>query len=201
MNDKLPDFNPAPVILSGSIARLEPLTLDHGPDLLPTVSLRTWQFMVDACPQILCEMEGLITRGLIHQVEGSEVPFVIRRLTDNRVVGSTRYMSIIPAHRVVEIGFTWLAEDTQRTGINTEVKFLLLDHAFKNLGALRVEFKTDARNLQSIRALERIGATKEGILRNHRICADGHNRDSVYFSILHTEWEQRTRHFQRLMRR
>jgi RimJ/RimL family protein N-acetyltransferase len=115
-----------------------------------------------------------------------QVPFAT--LCDGRVVGSTRYLALVPAHRRVEIGFTWLAHAWQRTEVNTTAKYLMLRHAFEALGMLRVEFKTDARNARSRAALARIGATEEGTLRSHMLCADGHRRDSVYFSILDTEW-------------
>ena len=201
MNASSSGFHPQPVTLNGDLVRLEPLELDHAAALLETVNEANWDYMVEPLPTDVEAMEGLIARALVNQADGHEVPFVLRSLADDRIVGSTRFMSIVGAHRVVEIGFTWLAPEAQRTGINTEMKFLLLDHAFRQLGALRVEFKTDSRNTRSIRALERIGATREGVLRRHRLCPDGHHRDSVYFSILDIEWEQRTRHFIRLMRR
>jgi RimJ/RimL family protein N-acetyltransferase len=95
---------------------------------------------------------------------------------------------MLPEHRSLEIGWTWLGQEWQRTGVNTEAKLLLLRHAFERLRCLRVEFKADARNLRSQRALERIGAMREGVLRKHRIVQNDFSRDSVYFSVLDTEW-------------
>ena len=115
------------------------------------------------------------------------------------MVGSTSYLNPDPANRRVEIGWTWLTPAAQRTGINTEAKYLLLEHAFEHLDCIRVEFKTDARNARSRVALERIGATEEGTLRHHMIMPDGHLRDSTYFSIVRTEWPEVRAHLERLM--
>ncbi len=106
----------------------------------------------------------------------------------NKVVGSTRYLNIRPSHRGLEIGWTWLGSEWQRTAINTQAKLLLLTHAFERLGCVRVEFKADARNERSQRALERIGAVREGVLRNHMIVQSNYIRDSVYFSVIDTQW-------------
>lgn len=114
--------------------------------------------------------------------------FAIIETAKNKVAGSTRYLNFRPDHRSVEIGWTWLGQDWQRTSVNTEAKLLLLGHAFERMGCVRVEFKTDARNLRSQRALERIGATREGVLRQHMIVQDDFIRDSVYFSVLDKEW-------------
>ncbi|HEY2156328.1 MAG TPA: GNAT family protein, partial [Isosphaeraceae bacterium] len=105
-----------------------------------------------------------------------------------RVVGSTRFMNIVPAHLRVEIGGTWLARPAQRSGINREAKWLMLRHAFETWGLRRVEFKTHASNVQSRTALARLGAVEEGILRKHMVMPDGSERDSVYFSVLDDEW-------------
>jgi len=118
----------------------------------------------------------------------AQLPFVIIETGKNKAVGSTRYLNIRPDHRSLEIGWTWLGQEWQRTGINTEVKLLLLSHAFERLGCVRVEFKTDARNLRSQRALERIGAVREGVLRNHMIVQSNYVRDSVFFSVIDSDW-------------
>ena len=120
----------------------------------------------------------------------SQLPFAIVETGKNRVIGSTRYLNIRREHRSLEIGWTWLGEEWQRTGINTEMKLLLLTHAFDQLGCVRVEFKTDARNLRSQRALERIGAQREGVMRNHMIVQGNFVRDSVYFSVIDSDWPQ-----------
>lgn len=117
-----------------------------------------------------------------------DVVFAIIVKDTGLAVGSTRFMDIRREHRGLEIGWTWLAPGVQRTRVNTEAKFLLLKHAFENLGALRVQLKTDARNTRSQRAIERIGGVMEGVLRRHMKVWDGHQRDTVYYSIVDTEW-------------
>jgi len=117
-----------------------------------------------------------------------QLPFVIVETGKDKAVGSTRFLNIRPEHRALEIGWTWLGQEWQRTGVNTEVKLLLMSHAFDRLGCVRVEFKTDARNLRSQRALERIGATREGVLRKHMIVQGSFSRDSVYFSVIDSDW-------------
>jgi len=117
-----------------------------------------------------------------------EVPFATIDLASNRAIGSSRFMSIAPEHRRLEIGWTWVGTGFQRTGANREAKLLQLSHAFETLGAQRVEFKTHARNVQSRTALLGIGATFEGVLRHHTIMPDGSNRDSAFYSVLAGEW-------------
>ncbi len=119
---------------------------------------------------------------------GNEIAFAIVGKSDQRAIGSTRYLNIEPAHRTLEIGWTWIGTKYQRTAVNTECKYLLLRHAFEQLGAVRVQFKTDARNEQSQRAIERIGAVKEGVLRKSHTTYTGYIRDSVYYSIIDDEW-------------
>jgi RimJ/RimL family protein N-acetyltransferase len=129
------------------------------------------------------------------------LPFAIVEKAKGRVIGSTRYLNIRPEHRSLEIGWTWLGQNWQRTAINTETKLLLLSHAFEKLGCVRVEFKTDARNERSQRALQRIGATKEGVLRNHMVVQDDFLRDSVYFSVISSEWLDIKERLERLVDR
>jgi RimJ/RimL family protein N-acetyltransferase len=119
-----------------------------------------------------------------------QVPFAIVETAKGKVVGSTRYMNICNDNKSLEIGWTWLGQEWQRTHINTDVKLLLLSHAFERLGCLRVEFKTDERNLNSQRALERMGATREGVLRKHMIVQKDFSRNSVYFSVIDSEWPE-----------
>ncbi len=120
--------------------------------------------------------------------DGSAWPFATVENESGRAIGSTRYFDIRPEHRGLEIGWTWLGVAHQRTAANTECKRLLLVHAFDVLGALRVQLKTDARNLRSQRAIERIGAVREGVLRAHMILPDGFVRDSVMYSITRADW-------------
>lgn len=180
-----------PVTLSGRFARLEPLQMRHAADLYqagqdPTI----WTYMPRRAISSLAEMEQIIIAALQEQEAGLCVPFAIIDLVQERAVGSTRYLSIMLADRGLEIGWTWLTPTVQRTGINTECKYLLLRHAFEQLGAIRVQLKTHHLNLKSQRAIERLGAQKEGVLRNHMIMPDGSYRHSVYYSIIESEWPQ-----------
>lgn len=178
-----------PVTLTGKIVRLEPLQLRHASDLY-TASLdeSIWSFMPTNVGHSPTEVEQWIqkTRGM--QETGNILPFAIVLQESDRAIGSTRYMDIQPRNRGLEIGWTWLNPEFQRTGVNTECKYLLLRHAFEQLGAIRVQLKTDLRNLKSQRAIERLGAVKEGVLRNHVIMRDGYYRHSVYYSIIENEW-------------
>ncbi len=133
-------------------------------------------------------MATFITETLQAREQGQQLPFTIVHKPSGRVVGSTRFLDIVPEHRQVEIGGTWLAESWQRSAINTEAKLLLLRHAFDVWGCIRVQFVTDVLNERSRAALLRIGAKEEGVLRYHMIMRDGRYRDSVCFSIIAPEW-------------
>jgi RimJ/RimL family protein N-acetyltransferase len=133
-------------------------------------------------------MRDYIDSALAAQAAGTAIPFATVERASGRVVGSTRFMNIDVANRRVEIGATWIAKPWQRTAINTEAKYLMLRHAFETLGCVRVELKTDALNLRSRAAILRIGAREEGTLRQHMVTWRGRLRDSVYFSILDSEW-------------
>lgn len=179
-------FDVKPVTLRGELIRLEPLGQDHAQGLYQRgQSGADWAFMPRPCFVDLAD-----TRHWIDEARATEghLPFAIVENSKGRAVGSTRYLNIRPAHRGLEIGWTWLGREWQRTGVNTEAKFLLLEHAFERLGCIRVEFKADARNTRSQMALERIGATREGVLRQHMVVQEDFRRDSVYFSILDREW-------------
>jgi RimJ/RimL family protein N-acetyltransferase len=136
----------------------------------------------------VADMRKWVRNVLARAAEGTDLPFAVVHLPSRRVAGATRYMEIRRPHRGLEIGGTWYGAEFRRTAVNTECKFLLLQHAFEALRCVRVQFKTDARNERSQRALARIGASKEGTLRNHMILPDGTLRDSVYYSILDSEW-------------
>ena len=178
-----------PVILSGRIVRLEPLGPKHASDLYAAGQAeRIWRYLPMNLQQSFEEMQNWITSTLQLQASGTILPFAIIAQESGRAIGSTRYLDIQLQNRGLEIGWTWLTPAVQRTGVNTECKYLLLRHAFEQLKAIRVQLKTDSRNLQSQRAIERIGAIKEGILRNHMIMLDGYYRDSVYYSIIESEW-------------
>ena len=177
-----------PVVLEGSVVRLEPLSLDHLPGLARVgLDPSIWRWMLSV-QRDEADLRSWIESALAAQAAGREVPFAQVERASGRPVGSTRLLAIEPAHRRLEIGYTWLAPAWQRTAINSEAKLLLLGHAFERLGALRVEFKTDSRNMASRRALAAIGATEEGTLRRHMLIQDGDRRDSVYFSVIADEW-------------
>lgn len=133
-------------------------------------------------------MRDYIGSALVAQAAGTAMPFATVERASGRVVGSTRFMNIDVANRRVEIGATWIAKPWQRSAINTEAKYLMLRHAFETLKCIRVELKTDALNQRSRQAILRIGAREEGVLRQHMVTWSGRLRDSVYFSILDSEW-------------
>lgn len=181
-------LNIAPVTLTGSVVRLEPLTTDHIPGLARIgLAPELWRWIPTQVADA-AQMQAWVGKALKEQAAGESLPFAIVSQTSGEAVGSTRYMNIVRAHRRLEIGSTWLSTAVQRTGANTEAKLLLLTHAFETLQAIRVELKTDALNKQSRTAIARIGATEEGIFRRHVICDSGRVRDTVYFSILDDEW-------------
>ena len=182
-------MNPTPVVLYGERARLEPLDHRHADQLTEEAqSDEIWRYMPVPRPANRDAMVGLIDKAWKAAAEGVEVPFAIVDDASDRAVGSTRFIEIRRPDRALEIGWTWLGLSSQRTPINTECKLLLLRHAFEDLGALRVQLKTDGRNLTSQRSIERLGAVKEGVLRHHRLMWDGVFRDTVYYSILAPEW-------------
>jgi N-acetyltransferase len=185
------DMEVKPVILTGKYVRLEPLSEDHFPALAEIgVGQPFWHFMVYGDMNTHEDMHGWVNDLLARAETGSDVPFVAIHLASGRVVGATRYMNIMPKDRGLEIGGTWYGLEFQRTAVNTECKYLLLRHAFEALRCIRVQLKTDLRNERSQNAIERLGAVKEGVLRNHMILPDGHYRHSVFYSILDTEWPE-----------
>lgn len=178
-----------PITLIGQTVRLEPLSFDHVGDLaVAGADESIWQWMLYGKVTTPERMFAWVTDRLKEQAAGSDLPFAVIHQASNRAIGATRYMDIRPKDRGLEIGGTWYAVAYQRTAVNTECKYLLLQHAFEKLGCIRVQFKTDLRNVRSQQALERLGAVKEGILRNHMITPDGTIRHSVYYSILDSEW-------------
>ncbi len=180
-----------PVVLTGRHTRLEPLTEQHIAGLT-AVGLEDaiWQYMPYGLMHSEEDIRRWVSALLAHKATGTDLPFAVIHLASGRVAGATRYMEIRPEHHGLEIGGTWYGADYRRTAVNTECKYLLLQHAFEELKCIRVQLKTDSRNERSQRAIERIGAAREGILRNHIILPDGHVRHSVYYSILDSEWPQ-----------
>ena len=180
------DINP--ITLEGKHVRLEPLSHDHHQALCEVgLDPELWKITMTLIltPE---DMSNYIETALKWQQEGTALPFVIIEKASNKAVGSTRFGNIDKANRRMEIGWTWIARPWQQTAINTETKYLLLTHAFEALRCMRVEFKTDVINERSRNALLRIGAKEEGIFRNHMITPTGRIRNSVYFSIIDSEW-------------
>jgi len=178
------------VILEGGQVRLEPLTLEHHAALCEVgLDPELWQWIPYRATTAE-EMLAYIQSALKDQAAGTAQPFATVERSTGRVIGSTRYMNIDVTNRRREIGATWIAKPWQRTAINTEAKYLMLRHAFETLDCIRVELKTDALNQKSRKAILRIGAKEEGTLRRHVVTWTGRVRDSVYFSVLDSEWPQ-----------
>ena len=177
-----------PVTLVGRRVRLEPLELRHFDDLVAVgLEPAIWAW-TGARP---ADREGLrawLDAALASAAAGTEVPFATIDLASGRAIGSSRFLNIVPEHRRLEIGWTWIGAAFQRTGANREAKLLQLAHAFDDLGANRVELKTDSRNEKARSALLGIGATFEGIFRNHMIMPSGPLRHSAYYSVVVEEW-------------
>jgi RimJ/RimL family protein N-acetyltransferase len=185
-----------PVVLEGTAVRLEPLCAEHAQGLYNRGrTAADWAYLPRSCFVDMADARQWIAEALD---AANQVPFAIIEKSKNRVVGSTRYLNIRIEHRSLEIGWTWLGQEWQRTPINTQAKLLLLTHAFEKLGCLRVEFKTDARNARSQEALLRIGATREGVMRNHMVVQNNYVRDSVYFSVIESEWSNVKQQLQQL---
>ena len=183
-------FDPRPVTLEGKTVRLEPLTLDHGTGLLAVGAEDSiWQFSLAYPPTNLDQAQEWIRNRLADQEAGRRLAFAVICLADGKFAGSSGYGAISQQHCTLEIG-TWYGVDYQRTGVNTECKYLLLKHAFEELRARRVGLNVDVENLRSRRAVERIGGVQEGIVRKQRIRRDGTRRDTVVFGIIDDDWPQ-----------
>lgn len=182
-------MNIQPITLTGRVVRLEPLSEAHIPDLtIAAQDENIWRFMLYGNIQTQAQMRAWVQDILGRQARGTDLPFAVIYLESDQAIGATRYLDIRQSNRGLEIGGTWYAPAFQHTSVNTECKLMLLKHAFEDLGCVRVQFKTDLRNERSQRAIERLGAVKEGILRNHIITPEGYLRSSVYYSILDSEW-------------
>jgi RimJ/RimL family protein N-acetyltransferase len=178
-----------PVVLTGQFVRLEPLTEDHTASLAAVgMDESIWEYMPYGAMNNEDDIRRWVRTILDRRAEGTDLPFVVMHKASGRVAGTTRYMEIRPEHNGLEIGGTWYGAEFRRTQVNTECKYLLLRQAFEELGCIRVQLKTDSRNERSQRAIERLGAVKEGILRNHMILPDGYIRHSIYYSIINSEW-------------
>jgi N-acetyltransferase len=191
----------SPVVLEGTVVRLEPLALHHL-DALCAVGLEPslWALTTSRIAT-RGDMQRYVEAALGEQAVGSALPFATVERATNTVVGSTRYGNIVPQHRRAEIGWTWIAPRWQRTAVNTEAKYLMLRHAFDVMACRRVELKTSALNARSRAAMLRIGAKEEGTLRRHMVQPDGSARDSVYFSVIDEEWPAVRERLEEMLRR
>ncbi len=189
-----------PVTLQGKYVRLEPMTEAHVSRLAEIgIGQSFWDFMLYGNIQTEADMRNWVLDILSRAEKGTDLPFAVIHLASGRVAGATRYLNIMPKDRGLEIGGTWYGADFQRTPVNTECKYLLMAHAFETLKCIRVQLKTDKRNERSQKAIERLGAKKEGILRNHMILLDGKYRDSVFYSILDAEWADVKKNLEEMM--
>lgn len=184
-------FDPKPVILEGRHVRLEPLAERHRAEMRAQAAeagAETFRWFINDGIAEPAAFDRWFDAALEGSRRGSEVTWATFRRNDGRLVGSTRYLDIRGAHRALEIGNTWLVPDARRTAVNTEAKYLQLRHAFDELGTVRVQLKTDARNETSRRAIARLGGVLEGVLRNYQTRDDGFVRDTVMFSLIAPEW-------------
>ncbi|MFJ3486527.1 GNAT family N-acetyltransferase [Pseudomonas sp. NPDC090202] len=178
------------VVLSGDTVELLPLQGDHGPALLQAAADgELWNMKVTVIPGPTT-VDQYIATALAGRESGTVMPFTIVRRDSGQVVGSTRFWKVDRKNRKLEIGHTWLSQSVQRSGLNIEMKYLMLQYAFEELQCVRVQFTTDELNEKSRAAILRIGATQEGIVRHERIMPDGRKRNSVRFSIIDDEWPQ-----------
>lgn len=173
--------------LEGRIVRLQPLSAEHVDGLWEASrDPQTWRWLSVVQPSTREAFDAWVDDAVAARDAGTEIPLVTLR--GDRVVGSTRFLALRPAHRSVEIGWTWLHPSAWSTGVNVEAKLLMLGHAFETWGCRRVELKTDAGNERSRRAMEAMGATFEGIHRKHMLVRDGENRDSAWYAVLDDDW-------------
>ncbi len=181
-----------PFTLEGAVIRLEPIRREHA-ELFWDVAKEDLEDIFRWIPYAVRSREDfskLVDKAFAEQERGESIVFATVERATGRAIGSTRFMNIDRVNRRVEIGSTWIAPAWQRTAVNTEAKYLMLRHAFETWGCMRVELKTDALNQKSRNAILRIGAKEEGTLRRHLLTWTGRVRDTVYFSILDSEWEE-----------
>jgi len=183
-----------PVTLEGHGVRLEPMEATHAGELRDAASDgNLWELWFTAVPEPE-KVDAYIASALEGQKAGHMWPWVVREVTTGRIVGSTRYHDIVATIDRVEIGYTWYAKSWQRTHVNTACKLLLFQHAFDSLGCAVVGLRTDNFNFASQRAIERLGAKKDGVIRHHQARRDGSARDSMMYSVLMPEWPDVKRH-------
>ncbi len=186
----------SPTPLEGHGIRLEPLTMQHEKGIMAAVTDgRLWELWFTAVPEPTRVAE-YITKALDGQIAGHMLPWAVRELEHGTIIGSTRYHDVLPQVDRVEIGYTWYSKSWQRTHVNTVCKLLLFTHAFETVGCKVVGLRTDNFNFTSQRAIERLGAKKDGVIRHHSARRDGSVRDSVMYSVLASEWPDVQRHLQ-----
>lgn len=179
----------SPLTLTGRHVRLEPLNESHIPGLTEVGRGHAfWDYMLYGRMDTEQDMRNWVLDIMGRGARGTDLPFAVIHLQSGRVAGATRYLNVMPNDRGLEVGGTWYGLEFQRTIVNTECKYLLLTHAFEVLKCIRVQIKTDLLNVRSQQAIERLGAKKEGVLRNHMILPSGRVRDSVFYSIIDSEW-------------
>ncbi|MDA4113297.1 MAG: GNAT family N-acetyltransferase [Thaumarchaeota archaeon] len=178
-----------PCVLEGNHVRLEPLRPSHARGLFAAAQDSDWTWM-SMDPREKEAMDDWIEIALGTEERGLEHPFTVFSRDEHRVLGSTRYMDVRPLHRGVEIGMTWYTSQVWGTAVNPECKFLLLQHAFEDWNAVRVQLKTDGNNVHSQKAILKLGARFEGRLRNHRVRRDGSPGDSMMYSITDGDWRE-----------
>ncbi len=187
---------PEPVTLESPLVRLEPMGIGHVADLEAAArDGELWNLRVTSVPAP-GETQAYVHAGLQGLEAGHMLPFVVRDLASGKVVGSTRYHDIVMPIERLEIGYTWYAKSMQRSHVNTSCKLLLMTHAFETLGARLVGWRTDNYNFASQRAIERLGARRDGVLRHHTMRRDGTVRDTVMYSLLAGEWPEVKAHLQ-----
>lgn len=179
---------PANLTLEGERVKLLPMEARHAPELYACSTEEIWTYLPMKVSR-LEQMERLVEEALRHKESGEDFPFVVYDKMLNKLVGSTRCLTLNASNRNVEIGWTWYAPEVWRTRVNTECKYLLLTYGFETLNLVRVQLKADIRNDRSNRAIRRIGAVPEGVLRQDRILPDGYIRNSKLYSIIDSEWE------------
>lgn len=189
-----------PIALLGKHVTLEPMQIRHVAELQAAArDGQLWKLWYTAVPSPE-QTEQYILDALHKRDNNGEMPFVIHEHKTNKVIGSTRFLNVDEQNQRLEIGNTWFAETYQRTAKNTETKLLMLTHAFEQLSSIAVEFRTHWINHRSRRAIERLGAKQDGVLRNHSKTKDGGYRDTVVFSIIENEWPMVKKHLQYMLR-
>jgi N-acetyltransferase len=179
-----------PIVLEGERVRLIPLESSHADGLFEAGNdPRIWKGIMEPIESIE-DAQNMAAGALEDQKQNGSLPFTVFDKESEKIVGSTRLFDVIPSHRQLEIGHTWYHPAVWRSRVNTECKYLLLMHSFEVLDMVRVQIKTDLRNTQSQAAIARLGAVKEGVLRQHRILFDGYIRDTVMFSVINHEWPE-----------